>query len=457
MAPEQAVGDANVDQRADLYAWGVMAYELLAERHPFAMHTTPQALVTAHLTQQPTPIAPRAGTTIPPSVAALVMQCLAKDPAARPASARELLGVLDAVNTPSAQPAAAAPMSARQRGAFIALVVVAALVGGSVLLKRGRSAGDAAMDRSVAVLPFENAGGDSTREYFADGLTEELIGRLAARGLRVTGRNSVFTFKGQHPTPRQVGEALHVGSVLTGSVRRRGDQLHVNAELASTINDAVLRVFPVDGAASQLFALQRELVDSVEAHFGVAPSAARPGRFEGTANLEAYDAYLRGMYLFNNLSRDGFSSALAQFDRAIALDPAYAQPHVGKVLVLISVADGFAPPSDILEQARAGGRQHSVHGLERVRSDRGIPSWAPRAICGGGPSTCTGCTRTSLMRRRRSSRRGCSPTRSRHCFSRSVNSFRSWLGRLIPPGPFSSARRRGFRRSITPTRSMAAS
>ena len=352
MAPEQAVGDGNVDQRADLYAWGVMAYELLAEAHPFAMHTTPQALVVAHLTQQPTPIVPRGGTIIPDSVAALVMRCLAKDPAARPASARELLGVLDAVNTPSAQPAATAPMTARQRGALFALVVGVALVGGSVLLKRGRSTGDAGLDPSVAVLPFENAGGDSTQEYFADGLTEELIGRLAARGLRVTGRNSVFTFKGQHPAPRQVGEALHVGNVLTGSVRRRGDQLHVTAELASTTNDAVLRVFGVDGAASQIFALQRELVDSVEAHFGVAPSAARSGRFEGTTNLEAYDAYLRGMYLINHGSNPAdMSRALAQLDQAIALDPAYAQPHAAKVQALIGVADGLTAPSDVLEPA----------------------------------------------------------------------------------------------------------
>ena len=363
------MGDANVDPRADLYAWGVMAYELLAEAHPFAMHTTPQALVAAHLTQQPTPIAPRGGTTIPPAVAALVMRCLAKDPAARPASARELLGVLDAVNTPSAQPAAAAPMSTRQRGVFIALVVGAALVAGSVLLTRGRSAGDAGPDRSVAVLPFENAGGDSTQEYFADGLTEELIGRLAARGLRVTGRNSVFTFKGQHPTPRQVGEALHVGSVLTGSVRRRGDQLHVTAELASTTNDSVLRVFMVDRAASQLFALQRELVDSVEAHFGVASSAARSRRFEGTANLEAYDAYLRGMFLMNHgASGADVYATLAQFDRAIALDPAYAQPHAAKVQALIGVADGFAAPSDILEQ-----------GLKEVRLALAADSTLPMA------------------------------------------------------------------------------
>ena len=218
-----------------------------------------------------------------------------------------------------------------------------------------RTAGGSAPVRNAhhaAGYRFENAGGDSTQEYFADGLTEELIGRLAARGLRVTGRNSVFTFKGQHPAPRQVGEALHVGSVLTGSVRRRGDQLRVTAELASTSNDAVLRVFGVDGAASQIFALQRELVDSVEAHFGVAPSAARPGRFEGTTNLEAHDAYLRGMFLYNHgITRDGMYGALAQFDRAIALDPAYAQPHAAKVLGLIGVADGFAPPSDILEPA----------------------------------------------------------------------------------------------------------
>ena len=355
MAPEQAVGDSNVDQRADLYAWGVMAYELLAEAHPFAMHTTPQALITAHLTQLPAPIAPRGGT-VPATIAALVMQCLAKDPAARPASARDLLRVLDDASTPGAQPAATAPTVGSRRGLLVALAVAVALVGGSVPLWRGRLGTGAELDRSVAVLPFENAGGDSAQEYFADGLTEELIGRLAAGGLRVTGRNSVFTYKGQHPAPRTVGEVLHVGNVLTGSVRRRGDMLHVTAELASVAKDAVLWTFSVDRDARDIFALQRQLVDSVEAHFRVAPSAARPGTFEGTRSLEAHDAYLRGIYGWNQLTRDGMNAAIAQFDRAIALDSTYARAHAGKVMALAGLADGYVPPSEILEPAMKDAR-----------------------------------------------------------------------------------------------------
>ena len=108
MAPEQAVAD-TVDFRTDLYAWGLLLYELLAGAHPFARHITPQALITAHLTEPPPPF--KESDNVPPALAALVMQCLEKDPSRRPESAAAVLASLDAVATTST-PVPAAPSNA---------------------------------------------------------------------------------------------------------------------------------------------------------------------------------------------------------------------------------------------------------------------------------------------------------------------------------------------------------
>ncbi len=156
MAPEQAVGEV-VDHRADLYAWGVMAYELLAGVHPFRRHSTPQQLVAAHLTESPSPIR---GTNpeVAEPLAALVMQCLEKDPARRPASAAAVLNALDTVGTPAAP--IPAPVIPRRRRMLTAIVVAAALVGAAIAVWTFRPAGGAAVVERCRPL----AGGAPARQ-----------------------------------------------------------------------------------------------------------------------------------------------------------------------------------------------------------------------------------------------------------------------------------------------------
>src|SRR5215218_6624787 len=172
MAPEQAVGDAGVDHRADLYALGVVAYELLAGAHPFGARSV-HALITAHLTQSPAPIAERR-PDVPPAFAALVMRCLEKDPAARPQSADEILATLETVVlTGETTAATARAPSWRQRPMRLVAPVVAALavVGAFAVVWRriGRetpltpdgvagTTGPSAL-RTLAVLPFVNTSG----------------------------------------------------------------------------------------------------------------------------------------------------------------------------------------------------------------------------------------------------------------------------------------------------------
>src|SRR5688572_7325856 len=234
MAPEQVAGE-QVDSRADIYAWGVVAWELLATRHPFASRTTRQAMLAAHLTEEAPSIETHA--KVPPAVAALVMSCLNKVPERRPQTASEILAVLDAAATPVPTASAASTASKRIASVVAGLAVVAAVVFLVPRLRdRGAPADTAGTLPSIAVLPFENIGGDTAQEYFADGMTDELataLGRLP--GLRVAARSSAYRYKGRRDIdPREVGNELGVRYLLSGSVRRTGEQIRLSAQLVES-------------------------------------------------------------------------------------------------------------------------------------------------------------------------------------------------------------------------------
>jgi serine/threonine-protein kinase len=213
MAPEQAAGD-EVDHRADLYAWGVMAYEVLSGSHPFAGKATAQQLIAAHIAEVP-PTLRRAAPDVPAPLAALVMQTLEKAPAARPASANIVVDALGGTATTGEGASPLRRADARTRRIMIAVVAVLAVTAGAAMAIRSRgqeqSADSDAAPKTIttlAVLPFVNTGGDSADEYFSDGMTEELALALARLpGLRIAGRTSSFSFKGKNATAPEVGRA----------------------------------------------------------------------------------------------------------------------------------------------------------------------------------------------------------------------------------------------------------
>jgi serine/threonine protein kinase len=264
MAPEQVAGD-NVDHRADIYAWGVVAWELLAMRHPFASRTTRQAMLAAHLTEEPPPIQDHA-KAVPPQVAALIMSTLEKDADRRPQSASELLAVLDGVATPTPLPA---PPSARSRPFAIASAALVLAAGSWFLISQLRSPdpGVPVTDSvsSVAVLPFENIGGDTAQEYFADGMTDELataLGRVP--GLRVAARSAAYRYKGRRDIDvRRVGSDLGVRYLLSGSVRRSGQQVRVSAQLTGSADAVEIWSDSYSHAADDVMSLQDSLTTAI--------------------------------------------------------------------------------------------------------------------------------------------------------------------------------------------------
>ncbi|MDB4881650.1 MAG: protein kinase [Gemmatimonadetes bacterium] len=365
MAPEQALGDPSTDHRADLYAWGVVAWELIAGAHPFAGRTTSHALIAAHVSDVPLALSVQR-PDVPQSLAALVMRCLEKDPSRRPASASEVLSALDAIGTPSNAYAVERRRSGRWAIAGAALLVLAS--GVALVALRARHATPAtppaiagATTKSLAVLPFASVGGDTANVYFAEGIADELTTALARlSGLRLAGRSSSARFKQRGASAQEIGAALSVSAVLDGTVRRAGNRIRVSTELTSAEDGRVLWSESYERELKDVFAVQdditRAIVGALQVQLsgGKAPTEATS---HGTTNLAAYDLYLRGLRLYRNRG-PGLAQAERYLTQAIALDSNFAQAYATLASVLCVTPYYFARPiGTLLPRARAAAQR----------------------------------------------------------------------------------------------------
>jgi len=192
----------------------------------------------------------------------------------------------------------------------------------------------AAPVKSVAVLPFVNMSADKNDEYLSDGMTEELINALAkVAGLRVPGRTSCFAFKGRNEEGifHQVGERLHVGTVLEGSIRKAGDKLRVTAQLVNVMDGFYLWSEDYDGDLKDILDFQsnvaKRVVEALQVKLGV--KAARALAKKPTENPEAYRLYLLGRNEFGKYSEAGWISSIRYYEQALKLDPTYALAYCG--------------------------------------------------------------------------------------------------------------------------------
>ena len=195
---------------------------------------------------------------------------------------------------------------------------------------------------SIAVLPFANMGGDPEHDYFADGMTEDLITELSKiSGLFVIARNSTFAYKGKTIAIRQVAEELGVRYILEGSVRRAGDQLRINAQLVDATTSGHVCAERYDGSLADVFALQDEVTQNIVTALEVNLTAAereRRARKETDAP-EAYDAFLRGWGHYRLETPEDFAQSLTYFEEAIRLDPNYGRPRAALATVYWEISD----------------------------------------------------------------------------------------------------------------------
>ena len=345
MAPEQAAADATTDHRADLYSFGIMAYEILTGQVPFRSKT-PQALLAAQLTATPQPIATRR-TDVPAALAALVMRCLEKEREKRPQTANEIAELLEHPDMVSGA-FASAPIPAVRRPRTLLWIGVAAaaaiLVTGFVLAQRraplvtspsaqvAAAAAAAERARSIVVLPFVNIGRDSTDNYLAEGLTNDLINALGrVPSVRVTSRSVATSAREKFSSASEIGKALNVGRILEGTVQREGNRLRVTARVTNTDDGFMVWSDMFERELKDVFAVQDEISGAIADALGAQMSEVRTdvAGERGTANDDAYDLYLRGRHFFEQRGNVALRRALALFRRAIQEDSTFARAYAG--------------------------------------------------------------------------------------------------------------------------------
>ncbi len=243
--------------------------------------------------------------------------------------------------------------------ALLVLLLTATLIARHI--QQTRSANQAMLVKSLAVLPLENLSGDPAQEYFADGMTDELITALAKNhSLRIVSRTSAMQFKGVRRPVRDIARELGVDGILEGSITRSGSRVHLTVQLIHAPTDTHIWAESYDRDFSEAFSLPSELSQTIAKEVRIAVSPPAPQRH---INPDAHDAYLRGLYFQNQFTVVGYGKAITYFQQAIDLDPNFAEAYSGLAecyhfLVVtdsMSTAEGESKALDAARKAVAFG------------------------------------------------------------------------------------------------------
>ena len=362
MAPEQHLAKP-AGPAADLWALGAVLYEMATGRRPFDQQVS-GALVHAILNEDP----PRTRTLrpeIPEWLETLILACLAKEPADRPASARVVIEALDQARAPkdparrgrphgrAAGPSRRIPATALVAGGVVAATVALAFLAVALLHPSHAI-------RSLAVLPLENLSRDADQEYFADGMTDEIITTLAKIGaLRVIARSSVASYRGTQKSIAQIARELGVDALVEGSVLRAGSQVRINARLIRAATGQDLWDEHYERGLENVLALQSEVAEAIAKQIQVAVTPEERQRLATTrqVNPQAYEAYLRGRQAWDQGTVESFRKSLTYFEEAAKIDPTYAPAYAGIADAYWSFSNLTMPPNEAMPPALAAARK----------------------------------------------------------------------------------------------------
>ncbi len=338
MSPEQAFSERALDARSDLYSLAAALYEMLAGEPPYT-GATAQALIAKRMVD-PVPAVRRLRAAVSPGVEQALKRALAKAPADRFPSVSAFVEALAAPPPP-------------------------------------RTA-------SVAVLPFLNLSADPENEFFADGITEDVIAHLSKiRALRVISRTSVLAFKQRKQSLKEIAARLDATTLLDGSVRRAGDRVRIVAQLIDAESDRHLWGETYDRQLTDIFGIQTDVALHIAAALEAELSADEQTRIrkEPTGDLEAYQLYLQGRQWLVRYTPAGMQEAIEYFRRAIARDPGYALAHASVAMAYAELGEvGALAPEIAYQRARDAaaealridpglGEAHSVAGYLKMLWD----------------------------------------------------------------------------------------
>lgn len=347
MAPEQVRGEP-ADPRVDVWALGVVLYELLTGERPFpGAHEA--AVMYAIVHSDPAPVSAKR-PEVPGALEQVIERALAKDPAARYRDAGEMMTALQAAQQAPASTAPRPPRARPRRYSHLlgysgVLLLVAVLLLGWYRFSTDRPA----PIRSIAVLPLANRSGDPDQEYFADGMTDELIVTLGQiDALRVISRSSVMPYKAAPRPVREVAQELNVDAVVEGSVMTVGDQVRITVQLVDAATDRMLWSHSFQRELRDVLGLQRDVALAIA---GAVEAELTPQEQAGLASArpvdpDAYRLYLYGQHFRNEETPESWRKAVTYFEQAVARDTAFALAYAGLARVYTQLGAGHAQEAE---------------------------------------------------------------------------------------------------------------
>jgi len=357
MSPEQ-VRARPADHRSDIFAFGIIFYEMLTGVHPFR-RAMPVETTGAILHEEPEPVAQYV-TGATEHLHELVSEMLAKDPDQRIQTIGEVANRLAEFSAGGTEIGLRILVSSRLgRRLTLALIIIAvATLVGWWVFQRGPVETEAPGIHSIAVLPLENLSGDSGQDYFATGMTETLITDLARLGglKRVIARRSVMRYQGTRRPLVEIAHELDVDALVTGSVVRSGGLVSIAVQLIDPLTEGQLWANRYERELKDIIRLQSDIVSAIvdELKVQLTPGEKASLASAQAMNPQAYEAYLKGRIESNRLSRKNLEMAMEYFRLALQKDPGFALAHVG-IARLWGIRGhlGYVPPREAIPEVRA--------------------------------------------------------------------------------------------------------
>jgi eukaryotic-like serine/threonine-protein kinase len=365
MSPEQIRGEA-VDAETDMWSLGIVLYEMLTGDHPFRGDSD-ATVMHAILREEPRPPDDlRRG--VPSEVAGLALALLSRDPRER-STGFERLREHPAGRIEPAGPAAGGPPPGRlRRGRTLAATGLVLIVTGAwAWFGYGGSKAttvDRPDPRSIAVLPFENRSAEGEDAAFlAEGIYDDVLTQLSRIGsLRLISRASVVGYGDEPASVREIGRKLGVSTILEGGVERSGDRLRIHVQLIDALDERHLWAESYDRELTPagVFAIRSEIAEHIAAELAAAltPEERERIRAQPTRDLDAYEAYLRGVQILNRYEVGDPAVAVSHLERAIELDPGFAEAHARLAQSHFDLGfKGRIPPEESQALAEAAARR----------------------------------------------------------------------------------------------------